>query len=105
MQKRTDCQMQPDLDKLAVWFNYNRLTFNTSKCEITNFGLGRQKEVNWYNQKLPQKMSYKYLGIHVDSKLTFRAHIDYLVKNSNKILWIDLQNQASMSYQMFDSFL
>ena len=32
------------------------------------------------NQKIPQKASCKYLGLHIDGKMTFKDHIYYVVK-------------------------
>ena len=36
------------------------------------------------NQKRPHKASCKYLGLHIDGKMTFRDHIDYVVKKLNQ---------------------
>ena len=36
------------------------------------------------NQKTPQKASCKCLRLHVDSKMTFRDHIDCVVKKLNQ---------------------
>ena len=75
---------QDDIDKMAVWFTSNRLTMKASKSEVRNFGLGGQQCITPINQKLPQKASCKYSGLHVDSKMTFRDHIDHVVKKMNR---------------------
>ena len=36
--KPKECQIQEDIDNLAVWFTSNRLTVNAFKCEVMKFG-------------------------------------------------------------------
>ena len=38
--KRKECQIQEEIDKMAVCFRSNRMTVNASKCKVMNFGLG-----------------------------------------------------------------
>ena len=82
--KRKECQIQEDIDKMAVWFTSNRLTVNASKCEVMNFGLRGQQFITLMNQKIPQKDSCKYLGLHVDDKMTFTDNIHYVVNKLNR---------------------
>ena len=82
--KRKEYQIQEEIKKMAVWFTSNRLTVNASKCEVMNFGLGGQHCITLMNQKNPQKSSSKYLGLHIDGKLTLRDHINYVVKKLNR---------------------
>ena len=82
--KRTESFLQPDLDKISNWFSYNKLSLNTSKCEVMNFGLRNRTQLTLLGQKLPVKDSAKYLGVYLDSKLTFRDHIEHVTKKMNK---------------------
>ena len=82
--KRKKCQIQEDIDKMAGWFTSNRLIVNASKREVLSFGLGGQKRITLMNRKIPQKTSCRYLGLHIDGKITFRDHIDYVVKKLNQ---------------------
>ena len=61
-----------------------RLTLNASKCEAMKFGLRGQQCITLMIQKVLQKVSCKYLGLHIDGKMTFRDHIDYAVKKLNQ---------------------
>ena len=36
--KTDDCSVQNELETLTDWFNYNKLSINTSKCESIPFG-------------------------------------------------------------------
>ena len=36
--KTDDCSVQNELETLTDWFNYNKLSINTSKCESISFG-------------------------------------------------------------------
>ena len=49
-----------------------------------NFGLAGQQFITLMNRILPQKPSYKYLGLHIDAKMTFRDLIDYVVEKLNR---------------------
>ena len=82
--KRTESLLQPDLDKISNWFSENQLSPNTSKCEITNFGLRKRTQLTLLGQKLPMKDSAKNLGVYLDSKLTIRDRNEHVTKKLNK---------------------
>ena len=71
--------MQNDLDKLFEWFNYNKLSPNTSKSETTSIGSTHQNSLTIHTEPVSQKLCSKYLGLLKDSKLTFRGHINHIV--------------------------
>ena len=81
--KRRRCQIEEDIDKMAIWFTSNWLTVNASKFEGMSFGLGGQQCIGVLNRRIPQKTSRKYLGHLVDGKIAFRDHIAYVVKKLN----------------------
>jgi len=39
-----------------------------------------------YNQKLERKEKYKYLGIWLDAKLTWKCHIEYVETKCKKVI-------------------
>ena len=82
--KPTESLLQPDLEKISNWFSFNKLSPNTSKCEVMNFGLRNRTQLILLGQKLPLKYSAKYLGVYLDSKLIFRDHIEHVTKNLNE---------------------
>lgn len=84
--------MQDDFTCLGKWFNDNLLKINIEK---TNYILFEKKtstiaadyDINLrINQnKIVRVLSTKYLGLTIDSKLTFHQHIDNLKKKLNSI--------------------
>ena len=82
--------MQNDLDKLRETFNYNKLSLKASKCETTSFGSTNQNTLTIHNEPVSQKICSKYLGVFIDSKLTFRDHINHVVKKIFKFLLSNL---------------
>ena len=82
--EKTNCNMQNDLDKICDWFNYNKMSLNTSKCETMSFGNNYQNTLTVQNEAMPRNTCCKYLGVLIDSKLTFRDHLIYVVKKLNK---------------------
>ena len=41
-------------------------------------------DIEILNSKLPNTNCFKYLGVYIDNKLTFREHIGYITKKLNK---------------------
>ena len=77
--------LNKELRKLNVWLNVNRLALNVSK---TNFVLFSPVDKPLKNvtilinkQAISQKDYVKYLGVLIDSKLTFQQHISAIKKN------------------------
>ena len=49
-----------------------------------NFTVGKKRDFKILNSKLPNTKCFKYLGVYIDNKLTFREHIEYITKKLNK---------------------
>ena len=81
---KTNCNMQNDLDKICDWFNYDKRSLNTSKCETMSFGNNYQNTLTVQNEAMPRNTCCKYLGVLIDSKLTYRDHINYVVNKLSK---------------------
>ena len=82
--KTDDCSMQNELETLTDWFNYNKLSINTSKCESISFGRMYQRQLTIMEKKISQKNCCKHLGLYIDPVLTFRDHINHVVNKLNK---------------------
>lgn len=74
-------QAQHDLDLLYAWLQSNLLTINTSKTNFMIF-TAKNKKIGQYpsltiNHEIINKVDKeKYLGLILDSKLTWKPHID-----------------------------
>ena len=69
-----------DLDKLRVWLNMNRLTINLDKTKLMLCGTkNMQKKASFPDvimagTKIQYVRQFNYLGVKLDSRLTFEAH-------------------------------
>ena len=74
-------QIQRDLDAVSLWCDQNQLTIHVKKTKYVIFGLRSQtRKLNDHelfikNQKLQKVATYKYLGMILDSYLTFNNHL------------------------------
>ena len=69
--------LQNHLDKLQLWFKKWRIKVNESKSVHVTFTMRRETcpPVFLNNQPLPQSENAKYLGMHLDRRLTWQKHI------------------------------
>ena len=82
--KRVDPLLSQEINCVRDWFSSNKLTVNPEKCEAMCFGYGKPDTIKIGVSELNYKASCRYLGVHLDKKLLFREHIDYVVKKLNK---------------------
>lgn len=71
--------MQQALDRLESWSEVNRLVVNTDKTMYQVFSLAHKiPEINvqYKGQQIKATNEQKYLGIHLDSKLSWKKHIN-----------------------------
>lgn len=70
--------VQSHLNLLEVWLNKWKITVNETKSSHVTFTLRREQCPPIYlnNIEIPQSTSMKYLGLHLDNKLTWRDHIN-----------------------------
>ena len=82
--KRIDTLVREDIKTMTKWFDSNKLTINAEKCEAIHFGRGRPEAIVIKDKTLDYKSSCKYLGLQIDPRLSFKDHIDKVVKKLNK---------------------
>ena len=75
--------MNNELVRLVTWLNANRLSLNVNKTHYVIFRPGNsviESHVNLYinNQLLNRENSTKFLGVVIDSKLSFCQHIQHI---------------------------
>ena len=84
-----------DLKNLTKWLNANKISWNVSKTEMVSFRPKRKSmDFNlkiWLNGKQPYETnSLKYLGIRIDNKLNWKAHVNDIalkVIRANAVLY------------------
>ena len=85
-----------ELSILSDCFKANKLSLNVKKTNYIMFGYKRisKKDLNVNNhicidsQKIEQVLSTKFLGVWVDSKLTWQQHIDHVSMKISKALYL-----------------
>ena len=82
--EETQCLLSWERKSVCDWFSSNKLTNNPVKCEAMCFGRGKPEKIKIGSAELDHKTSSKYLGLHVDKKLSFHEHIHYGVKKLNR---------------------
>ena len=87
--------LQQHLDTLQDWFKKWRIKINESKSVHITFTLRKKKPtvVHINNAVIPSKEEVKYLGMHLDCKMTWKCHIikkrkqiDLLIKQMSWLL-------------------
>ena len=72
---------QRDLDTVTNFCNAWQLNINNSKCEVIHFGLNNPSQIyNVNGNVVPEKSSYKDLGVTISSDLSFSKHYDNICK-------------------------
>jgi len=84
--------MQKAIDKVLVWGNSEQLTFNALKTKVivfthkTSIKTDEFSKLKLNNSELEFVKELKYLGVTLDSKLTWRSHIKGKVSECKRIL-------------------
>ena len=79
--------MEHDLSMMSDWFSANKLSLNLTKTVAIKFWKNTpnfQLRIN--NSEIPFVHSTKFLGVHLDSQLSWYVHINGLIEklNNNK---------------------
>ena len=85
--------MQHAINNLIDFFNSNNLTCNINKTKIMTFFLGNKSLQENFQLQIEKSDTeevddYKFLGIHVDSRLMWDKHIDTLCSNVSKSIYL-----------------
>lgn len=95
--------LQNDLDQLQKWEDKWEMCFNPDKCKVLRLTLKQKPIISQYSihgQPLETVSSAKYLGLTIDSKLTFKAHINTIAKKSNAIRAFVARTTKSCPHQV-----
>ena len=93
-----------DLKNLVYWLNANKISLNIKKTELVIFKSKRKQFDGEIKFKLSCKRlfpidSLKYLGVKIDSNLSWKSHIDYLSVKLNRanVLLFKIRNLVNSS--------
>ena len=97
--KTLESEFNEELSKVCMWLIVNKLTLNAEKSNYIIFH-PRQKTLSFHpniriidsnsntSQPLEMKIMLKYLGILIDSNLSWKCHIDYICQKVSKTIGI-----------------
>ena len=88
--------MNTELEKVNMWLKANKLTINSKKTHYVMFHRTRIKHNTNFkilinNNKVDQINNTKFLGLIIDSKLIWAAHILYIKSKISKSIGILLK--------------
>ena len=77
-------QFQQHVDRVQGWMHSNRFQLNVAKSLMSIGSRQKLQDHNVYiligGKPLPRVISTKYLGVIIDQHLTWRCHIEYILK-------------------------
>jgi exonuclease III len=80
--------LQPALDTLCQWYRSNRMTLNTGKTTATLFTRLRRDltppDITLDGEPVSWSPTSLYLGVLLDSKLIWKAHVERIAEIANK---------------------
>lgn len=85
---------------ISTWFLANRLSLNATKTQNINFSLRHnQTDSDFLHGSLDE---VKFLGVHLDSKLTWLNHVNHIYSKLSRYLFLirSLRNNVSMGTVM-----
>ena len=116
--KKLNKQVNADLKHLVNWLNANKISLNVKKTDMVIFK-SKQKElegglkIKLYGKRLYPTESVKYMGIKIDTNLTWQHHVNNLsikLNRANALLfkirkYVSLKILRSIYFAIFDSYL
>lgn len=80
--------LQSDLDTISEWCARWQLPLNSDKCKVLSFTRVTPLEHSYHLRPciLQRVSSYKYLGLHFSSDMSWSEHISIIVSNANRTL-------------------
>ena len=78
------------------------MVFNIDKCEVLQISLSNSAQANYYLYDNPLRIvnEAKYLGVLLDSKLSFNKHIETVYKKANGVLAFLKRNLYNCNLQI-----
>ena len=116
--KKLNKLVNADLKHLVNWLNANKISLNVKKTDMVIFK-SKQKElegglkIKLYGKRLYPTESVKYMGVKIDTNLTWQHHVNNLsikLNRANALLfkirkYVSLKILRSIYFAIFDSYL
>ena len=85
--------MSSELDKLSTWLAHNKLTLNHAKTEYIDFSKQRNHDhaehsLKMNGEAIKEVNQTKFLGVHLDQRLTWRTHIEKTITKISQTVGI-----------------
>lgn len=82
------CILQSDINAINCWSDSWSMKLNTNKCKVMRVSRQSHECPNYFlnNAHLEPVSSYKYLGVHIASNLSWKTHIQHISANANRML-------------------
>lgn len=89
--------LQHDIIAVSTWCNTWLMELNTTKCKVMRVCRSSTTTPSYFlnGNRLEPVLSYKYLGIHINSTLTWSQHIYQIINNANRVLGYLRRNLSS----------
>lgn len=80
--------IQTDINNISSWCQTWQMTLNVKKCKFMRITRSTCNLPTYYlnSVALESVTSYKYLGIHIASNLTWKTHVEFIVHKANRML-------------------
>lgn len=80
--------LQSDINKVMDWCNTWNMKLNINKCKHMHISRNSSPASTYHinNVFLETVLSYKYLGVHISSNLSWKTHIHYIINNADRML-------------------
>ena len=95
--------LQKDLDEISNWACKWQLKFNVSKCVLLRVTRNHSQFTNSYilnNQTIQLSDTYRYLGVTLNSTLTWNIHITNVTNQATKTLNFIKRNLGKCTNQI-----
>ena len=116
--KKLNKLVNADLKHLVNWLNANKISLNVKKTEIVIFKSKQKKlegdlKIKLCGKRLYPTESVKYMGVKIDTNLTWQHHVNNLsikLNRANALLfkirkYVSLKILRSIYFAIFDSYL
>ena len=88
-QNELNKKVNEEIKKVSRWLADNKLTLNVTKTKYMIFSNRKSPNTDFQikidNHCLERCTSYKYLGVLLDDKLNWKAHVDYIPGKITKV--------------------